>query len=83
MSLTRMPAIRDPGGPYTASVPARRTRHLRFNDLNDPEPVPRDTDYAGMITADVPIVIQHTRLDSRQKELAPLSTLAYSEYQPG
>jgi hypothetical protein len=74
---------RDPVGPYTTSVPAQRTRHLRFNDLTDPEPVPRDTDYASVITADVPIVVQHTRLDSRQKQLALLSTLAYSEHRPG
>lgn len=36
-----------------------------------------DTDYASLIEADVPIVVQHTRLDSRQAELALLSTVAY------
>src|SRR5690606_4764174 len=35
-------ADREPVGPYKVTVPARRTLHLRFNDLNDPEPVPRD-----------------------------------------
>jgi len=35
------------------------------------------SDYASVITADVPIVVQHTRLDSRQKKLALLSTLAF------
>ncbi len=69
---------RDPVGPYKVTVPARRTRHIRFNDLLDPEPVPRETDYAVVITADVPIVVQHTRLDSRQAELALLSTLPYA-----
>ena len=34
----------DPVGPYRVTVPARRTLHLRFNDLTDPRPVPRDTD---------------------------------------
>jgi hypothetical protein len=52
--------------------------HLRFNDLADPEPVPRDTDYATLIESDVPIVVQHTRLDSRQAALALLSTIAYA-----
>ena len=69
---------RDPVGPYRLQVPAQRTRHIRFNDLVDPEPVPRDTDYASLIRANVPIVVQHTRLDSRQAELALLSTIAYS-----
>jgi hypothetical protein len=70
---------REPVGPYRVIVPARRTRHVRFNDLADPAPVPRDTDYASVIEASVPIVVQHTRLDSRQAALALLSTVAVSE----
>jgi hypothetical protein len=68
---------REPAGPYHATVPARRTLHLRFNDLAQPEPVPRATDYASVIESDVPIVVQHTRLDSRQAALALLTTVAY------
>ena len=68
---------REPVGPYKVTVPARRTHHLRFNDLTDPEPIPRDTDYSSVIRSDVPIVAQHTRLDSRQAENALLSTVAY------
>lgn len=70
---------RDPAGPYRLTVPARRTRHVRFNDLNDPEPVPLGTEYASTIVSDVPVVVQHTRLDSRQAENALLSTIAYAE----
>ncbi|HEU5400662.1 MAG TPA: sensory rhodopsin transducer [Terriglobales bacterium] len=68
---------RDPVGPYRVTVSARRTHHLRFNNLNDPEPIPRDTDYSSVIRSDVPIVAQHTRLDSRQANNALLSTMAY------
>jgi hypothetical protein len=68
---------RDPVGPYRLAVPPRRTSHVRFNDLTDPAPVPRDTDYASVIESDVPIVVQHTRLDSRQAENALLSTIAH------
>jgi hypothetical protein len=68
---------RDPGGPYRLTVPARRTQHVRFNNLNDPEPIPANTDFASVVEADVPIVVQHTRLDSRQAENALLSTIAY------
>lgn len=35
------------------------------------------TDYASVIQSDVPIVVQHTRLDSRQSENALLSTIAF------
>jgi len=68
---------REPVGPYKLTVQARRTRHVRFNDLRDPEPIPRDTDYSSVIRSDVPIVAQHTRLDSRQAQNALLSTIAY------
>ena len=70
---------RDPVGRYEVAVPPRRTLHLRFNDLTDPEPIPRDTEYASVIESDVPIVVQHSRLDSRQAENALLSTVAYAE----
>lgn len=68
---------RDPVGPYRLQVPARRTRHVRFNDLDDPQPVPRDTDYSSLIESDAPIVVQHTRLDSRQAALALITTIAF------
>jgi len=68
---------REPAGPYEVTVPARRTLHLRFNDLEEPEPVPRGTDYASLIESDAPIVVQHTRLDSREAALALLTTMAF------
>jgi hypothetical protein len=75
--ITLFFADRDPVGPYLVTVPARRTRHLRFNDLAQPEPVPRDTDYSSLFESDEPVVVQHTRLDSRRAELALLSTIAF------
>lgn len=77
--LTLYFSDREPAGPYHVSVPPKRTLHLRFNDLEDPEPVPKDTDFASVIESTVPIVVQHTRLDSRQAELALLSTVAYAD----
>ncbi len=70
-------ADREPAGPYRITIPARRTRHVRFNDLRDPEPIPTNTDYASVIESNVPIVVQHTRLDSRQAENALFSTMAF------
>jgi hypothetical protein len=77
--LTIFFADRDPVGPYRITVPARRTLHLRFNDLTKPSPVPRDTDFSSVFESDVPIVVQHTRLDSRHAEVSLLSTTAYGE----
>ena len=70
---------REPVGPYKLTVEGRRTKHVRFNDLQDPERVPRDTDYASVIRSQHPIVVQHTRLDSRQAENTVMTTIAYSE----
>jgi hypothetical protein len=69
---------REPVGPYRLVVPARRALHQRLNDLADPMPVPLGTDYCALIESDTPIVVQHTRLDSRQAANALFSTIAYS-----
>jgi hypothetical protein len=72
-------ADREPAGPYRVTVPARRTVHLRFNELEHPQPIPRSTPYSSVIRSSVPIVVQYTRLDSRQSDNALLTTLAWSE----
>lgn len=77
VTITLFFTNREPAGPYRLSLPPRRTLHLRLNDLSDPEPVPRDTDYAVLIESSEPIVVQHTRLDSRNPAIALLSTVAY------
>ena len=77
IEITILFTDRDPAGPYRVTVPPRRTLHLRFNELDDPEPVPLGTDFASVLESDVPVVVQHTRLDSRQAENALLSTIAF------
>jgi hypothetical protein len=79
VTITIFFSDRNPAGPYNVLVPAKRTKHVRFNDLKGPEPIPRDTDYASVIESDIPIVVQHTRLDSRQSANALLSTIAYAD----
>ncbi|WP_201520668.1 sensory rhodopsin transducer, partial [Klebsiella oxytoca] len=49
VTLTLYFEDRDPVGPYRITVPARRTCHLRFNDLQDPAQVPRGTGFATLI----------------------------------
>jgi hypothetical protein len=78
VNITIFLADREPIGPYRVTVLARRTLHLRFNDLKEPALVPRDTDYSTVFESDVPIVVQHTRLDSRHAEVSLLSTIAYA-----
>ncbi|HET6619561.1 MAG TPA: sensory rhodopsin transducer [Dongiaceae bacterium] len=70
---------REPIGPYRPTGGAHRTRHLRFNDLADPTPVPRDIGYASLIESSEPIVVQHSRLDSRDPHIARLSIIAWTQ----
>ena len=68
---------REPLGPFRILVPARRTRHVRLNELTDPGRIPMAHDYAYVVESDVPVVVQHTRLDSRQSENALFSIVAF------
>jgi hypothetical protein len=70
IALTVFFPDRDPAGPYHVLVPARRTLHMHYGALSDPEPIPRDTDYSSIIESDVPVVVQHSR--------AHASTIAYA-----
>lgn len=70
-------ADKEPVGPYALTVAARRTLHQWINNLKEPAPVEKATDYAMLVESDVPIVVQHTRIDTRQAENALLSTIAY------
>jgi hypothetical protein len=79
VELTLYFSDREPAGPYRLTVGARRTLHLRMNDLTDPEPIPYDSDYACVVRSSTPVVVQHSRLDSRQPGHALFSTIAWSE----
>jgi hypothetical protein len=78
VSITIFYSDQPPVGPYRLVVPAERTKHVRFNNLSDPATIAVDRDYASLIESDQPIVVQHTRLDSRQAENALLSTIAFA-----
>jgi hypothetical protein len=74
LGLLRQPRA---GRPYKFTCGARRTLHLHFNDFTDLEPVPKGTDFSSIITSNMPVVVQHTRLDTRQPALALMSTMAF------
>ncbi|KON81416.1 sensory rhodopsin transducer [Azoarcus sp. PA01] len=79
VEITIFFADREPAGPYLLTVPARRTCHLRFDELDHPEPIPVNTPYSSVIESTEPVVVQHTRLDSRKAALALLTTIAYAD----
>lgn len=78
LKLTIYYADRDPVGPYEITVAASRVRHVRFNDLIDPEAMPLNVDYACVVEASEPVVVQFVRQDTRQAANAIFSTLGYA-----
>jgi len=77
LELTVYFSDREPAGPYRVTVPARRTLHLRLNDLREPESIPVGKEYALVVRSDVPVVVQHSRLDTRQAENTLMTTMAF------
>jgi hypothetical protein len=67
----------EPVGPYRLQVASRRLRRIRINDLIDPAAPPLGSDYGIVLSADLPIVVQFTRLDSGQRECGLCGTMAY------
>ena len=67
----------EPVGPYRLQVGARRVRHVRMNDLIDPQALPLDEPYGAVIQASVPVLVQVTRRDSGQAENALMTTMAF------
>ncbi|MDI3284405.1 sensory rhodopsin transducer [Polyangium sp. 15x6] len=53
---------RVPAGPYRLTLLPERSRRVRWQDLEGPEPLPIGTDFASVIESDVPIVVQYTRV---------------------
>jgi hypothetical protein len=59
-------------------VAGRRTKHIRTSSLEkDDEHIPLGVPYAIEISSDLPIVVQYSRLDTTQAELALMSTMAF------
>jgi hypothetical protein len=71
---------RDPLGPVEVTLGARRTWHVRLDDPSALEglDLPRDVPYAYAVESDVPIVVQHSRLDT-SAGYALFTTIAYGE----
>jgi hypothetical protein len=64
LQLTIYHADRDPVGPYTLSVAAARVKHMRFNDLIDPQAIELDAPFGCIVESDVPVVVQFMRVDT-------------------
>ena len=71
---------REPVGPVDVTLSARRTRHVRLDDPSQIGGVelPRGVPYAYSVESDVPIVVQHSRLDTSEGYTL-FTTIAHGE----
>ena len=69
---------REPLEQIRAEVPARRTKHIRTASLrSEGEAFPPGVRFAMTIASNVPVIVQYSRLDTTQPELALMSVMAY------
>ena len=71
---------RDPSGAFISKCGAKRTHHIRLDSITDTDgrKIPRAVPYSILVESSRPVVVQHTRLDTSQAELALMTTMAYA-----
>ena len=70
---------RDKMSGFEVICKSERTNHIRMDSLknrND-QGVPMGVSYAMMITSDTEIIVQYSRMDTTQAEMALMTTIAY------
>lgn len=69
---------REPIEDVPVSVGARRTAHIRTSSLSkNGETIPTGVPYAMEVRADVPVIVQYSRLDSTQPANALMTTMGH------
>jgi len=70
---------REKVGGFKIVCEAERTKHVRMDKLvNDKgQSVPKGVSYAAMVRSDVDIIVQYSRMDTTQAEMALMTTMAY------
>ena len=81
MTFTLYFEDREPRCDYHAVCGARRTNHVRLDKLlsDSGEEIRRDVPYAILVTSDVPVICQYSRLDTSAEAMALMTTIAYAE----
>ncbi len=79
IALTLFFEDREPCKDFKSTCKAGRTHHIRMDKLvsEKGEKIPRDTPYAALVEASCPVVIQYSRLDTSEVEMALMTTIAY------
>lgn len=79
MKITVYFEDREPLQGFRVICPSRRTIHIRLDALKNDrqQSIPTGVPFALTIESSLPVVVQHTRLDSTQPALALMTTMAF------
>ena len=79
ISLTLYFEDREKISDFSSFCGARRTHHIRLDKIRSKngDLIPRDTPYAILVESNVEIVVQYSRLDTSEVEMALMTTIAY------
>lgn len=71
---------REPMENFNSICSAKRTNHIRLDKLTDKDnnKIPVGVPYALLVESDQKIVVQHSRMDTTQAEMALMTSIAYS-----
>lgn len=70
---------REPISGFTALCKGKRCNHIRLDKIENKEGVkiPHDLPYSVYVKSDVPIIVQHSRMDVTQPNMTLMTTIAY------
>ena len=67
-----------PQGSYKIIVDSKRLRKIRFNDLINPYAIELAKPFGFILQSSQPVIVQFSRLDTRQSQIAMASSLAFA-----
>ena len=70
---------REPLTGFSAVCKGKRCNHIRLDKIKNKDGIriPREVPYAIFIKSDIPIVVQHSRMDVSQPDMTLMTTIAY------
>lgn len=70
---------KEPMKGFFAVCEGKRANHIRLDMIKNinGDTIPYDVPYAILVESDIPVVVQHSRMDVTQPEMTLMTTIAY------
>ena len=64
---------------HSITIPPRRVRKIKFNDLIDPLPIPLDEPFGFVVQSNIPVIVQFSRMNTSSRNLAMFCATPYAK----